>query len=51
MKTEDGWVRGKMCGKKPAQGFAVTFVCVLCGRPGTAEELCFPVPRSSFSPR
>lgn len=41
MKTEEGWVRGKDCGKPRSYGGQ--FVCAHCNRIGRAEkDLCYP---------
>jgi len=41
MKTEEGWARGRLCGKPPrATGF---WVCIICGRGAEIMlDLCFP---------
>lgn len=45
MKTSEGWIRGKLCGK-PHKEFAdvVKWVCICCGRRGIEPaQLCYPV--------
>lgn len=42
MKTIEGWLRGKICGK-PFKA-AGQFVCVLCGRRADIpQDLCYPM--------
>jgi hypothetical protein len=41
MKTIEGWLRGRLCGKRDLPGGK--FACALCGRfAGSAAELCYP---------
>jgi hypothetical protein len=46
MKTQEGWVRGKLCGK-PHRGDEFSpsrFICAVCLRYGLAQaDLCYPV--------
>ena len=43
MKTADGWVRGKECGKSVG-GVVPLFACSYCDRPAeTKAALCYPV--------
>lgn len=44
MKTDNGWIRGTLCGKPQPAGRSVSFVCAWCGRCSENKaELCFPV--------